>query len=311
MILTKFLFQNHFVNYCLLFHILYTKNNKMNTKFNFSKIVYLAFFMAFSLSLFSCEKDEETEPEIDSSKTGTVEIKFDNIAGLNDLTLGEEYTNAAGETFKVDMLQYYISNIVLKSEDGTEFVVPQDDSYFLVKEEDVETQHIQIPNVPEGNYNEVTFTVGVDSLRNTKPVSERTGVLDIGVEGAGKEMYWSWNSGYIFFKMEGTSTAIEATETNPNGNFYYHIGGFGGYDGPTLNNIRTVTVSLGSDAAQAREEITPSIHLVVDILKAFEGTTQVSLKEYPVVMVNPYSLNVSENYMKAFEYHHVHNDGHE
>lgn len=280
----------------------------MNTKFNFSKIAFLAFFIAFSTALSSCKKDSDTDPEIDPNKKGMVEIKFDNIAGQDDFTLGENYTNAAGETFKVDMLQYYISNIVLKSESGSEYVVPQEESYFLIKEHDAATQKIQLSNIPEGNYNEVTFTIGVDSLRNTKDPSERTGVLDIGVEGAGKEMYWSWNSGYIFFKMEGTSTAIEPTENNPNGKFYYHIGGFG--HNSSLNNIRKATLSLGTDAAQSREEVMPSIHIVVDILKALEGTTQVSLKEYPVVMVNPFSLKVSENYMKAFEYHHVHNDGH-
>ena len=48
----------------------------------------------------------------------------------------------------------------------------------------------------------------------------------------------------------------------------------------------------------------------MDILKVLEGTTKISLKEYPVVMGNPFSLKVSENYMKAFEYHHVHNEGH-
>lgn len=283
----------------------------MSTKFNFSKIAFFAFFLAFSFTLFSCEKEDETEPEIDPNKKGMVEIKFDNIMGQDDFELGTDYTNAANETFKVDLLQYYISNIILKSEDGSEYIIPQEESYFLIKESDATTQKIQLSNIPEGNYNEITFTVGVDSLRNTMSPAERTGVLDVGVEGAGKEMYWSWNSGYIFFKMEGNSTAIETTDTNPDGKFRYHIGGFGGYETPTFNNIRTVSISLGRDAAKAREEAMPSVHIVVDILKALEGTTTISLREYPTVMGNPFSLKVSENYMKAFEYHHVHNEGHE
>ncbi len=282
----------------------------MNTKFNLSKIGFFAFCMAFSISLSSCEKDSDKEPEIDPNKKGMVEIKFDNIAGQDDFALNTNYTNAVGEAFKVDLLQYYISNISLKAEDGREYIVPQEESYFLIKEHDAATQNIQLSNVPEGNYNEVTFTIGVDSLRNTMSPSQRTGVLDVGVEGAGKEMYWSWNSGYIFFKMEGTSTAIEPTDTNPNGKFRYHIGGFGGYDTPMFNNIRTVTLSLGRDAAKTREEAMPSVHIVVDILKALEGTTQISLREYPTIMGNPFSLKVSQNYMKAFEYHHVHNEGH-
>jgi hypothetical protein len=35
-------------------------------------------------------------------------------------------------------------------------------------------------------------------------------------------MFWTWNSGYIYFKMEGYSNA----STEPNGKFEYHIGGF-------------------------------------------------------------------------------------
>ncbi|WP_291724089.1 MbnP family protein [Bernardetia sp.] len=284
----------------------------MNTKINLSKVSLFALFMAFSLILFSCKKDSETEPEIDPNKSGTVEIKFDNIYGQDDFTLNTEYTNSVGENFTVDMLQYYISNIVLKTEDGREYVVPQEESYFLIKEHDANTQKIQLPNVPEGNYNEVTFTIGVDSLRSTMLPENRTGVLDIGVEGAGKEMYWRWNSGYIFFKMEGVSSAIEPTENNPDGRFFYHIGGFGGYESQTINNIRTITLSLGRDAAKAREEAMPSIHIVADMEKVLGGKTDVSLREYPVVMFNPFSLSVSENYMKAFEYHHVHNEhGHE
>lgn len=284
----------------------------MNTTFNFSKISLFAFLMAFSLTLFSCKKDSETEPEIDPNKKGMVEIKFDNIYGQDDFALNTEYTNAVGETFTVDMLQYYISNIILKTEDGREYVVPQAESYFLIKEHDAETQKIQIPNVPEGNYNEITFTIGVDSLRSTMEPEDRTGVLDIGVEGAGKEMYWRWNSGYIFFKMEGSSSVIEPTDNNPNGRFFYHIGGFGGRNSPTINNIRTVTLSLGRDAAKAREEAMPSVHIVADMAKVLGGKTDISFREYPVVMGNPFSLNISENYMSAFEYHHVHNEhGHE
>ena len=63
-------------------------------------------------------------------------------------------------------------------------------------------------------------------------VSQRTGVLD--PSGAGADMYWTWNSGYIFFKMEGTSPAA----TGMGNSFMYHIGGFGGYSAPTINNIK-------------------------------------------------------------------------
>ncbi len=255
------------------------------------------------MSSSSC-KDDHTGPEIDPNRMGSIELKFDNIAGNSDFSFNAPYTNANGETFKVDKLLYYISNITLKTEDGREHVVPQEQSYFLVNEADHHSQHISLDGIPEGNYSEVTFTVGVDSLRNTMDPDKRTGVLDVGKME--EKMYWSWNSGYIFVKMEGSS---EAAPVGPDGNqrFRYHIGGFGGYNSPTINNVREVSLSLGRDRAQVRESKKPSIHLLVDILKMFNGNPNISIATHSAVMFSPFSVNISNNYVRMFEYDHVHN----
>ena len=139
--------------------------------------------------------------------------------------------NAVGESLKITKLKYYVSNFVLTNADGTIYTVPQDSCYFLIDESDPAT-HEPALKVPEGEYKTLTFTVGVDSLRNTMDISKRTGVLDPATTAA--DMYWGWNSGYIFFKVEGTSPVITAA-----GNvFQYHIGGFGGYSSPTPNNLK-------------------------------------------------------------------------
>src|SRR5690606_20878888 len=112
----------------------------------------------------------------------------------------------------------YISNIKLQTNSGVEYVVPQDSGYFLIMEDEPSSQVITLSNVPAGDYDKITFTIGVDSLRSTMDISKRTGVLDPtqGHDG----MYWTWNSGYIFFKMEGTSPAAPADQDHK---FYYHI----------------------------------------------------------------------------------------
>lgn len=253
--------------------------------------------------LVSCE-EEDVKPQLDPNKKGSIELKFDNVAGSQDFAFGTTYQNSAGETFKVNVLQYYISNISFKKADGTEYIVPQDSSYFLIREQDAATQKIRLSNIPLGDYTEVSFIVGVDSLRSTLPPSERKGVLDIGADAQG--MYWTWNSGYIFFKMEGTSAQIPVTETNPNGLFKYHIGGFGGYSTPTFNNIRKITLPMNGEKAKVRDDSSPSVHILVDILKVFEGDMTISLAQNPIVMGNPFSLNVSKNYMNAFVIDHIH-----
>ena len=264
----------------------------------------LYFALLALISLAACSKNE-VEPEFNPSDRGSLTLEFDNYAGTTNFAFGQEYTNAVGEKFKVDLLQYFISNIKLKDETGKEYVVPQDQSYFLVTEQDAASQKITLTGLPAGNYAEVTFTIGVDSLRNTAEVSKRTGALDIG--GAAKGMYWSWNSGYIFFKMEGTSV-VAPVGTDGQQRFRYHIGGFGGFSSRTINNVRSTTLSLGKDRAKVRKDVTPKIHLVVDILKALNGTTNVSIATNPTVMFSPFSVNIANNYVKMFEYHHVHNN---
>lgn len=269
----------------------------MNFKYSFLAILSVIF------SFWGCTK-AQVEPEIDPNRKGEITLNFDNIAGTKDLKFGENYTNVVGEQFNLDMFQYYISNIKLKTEDGRDYVVPQEESYFLIKEEDAKSQFITLKNIPEGNYNSVTFTIGVDSLRNTMDISKRTGSLDIGNADMAKGMYWSWNSGYIFVKAEGISP--QAT-MGPDGQrkFRYHIGG---YSSKTINNIKNKTLDLGRDRAKVRQSKNPEVHIVVDALKMFSGTTNVSFATNSTVMFSPFSVNVAANYVNMFEYHHVHNE---
>ncbi len=137
-------------------------------------------------------------------------------------------------------------------------------------------------------------------------VSRRTGALD--PSGNMEDgMYWGWNSGYIFFKMEGISSAAPVDPSGQN-KYRFHIGGFGGYSAPTVNNIRTVTLDLSqAGVAQVRKGRKSNIHLMVDIAKVMNGTTQVSIAENPTVMFSEFSLLISANYMQMFRHDHTEN----
>jgi len=234
------------------------------------------------------------------SKTGVdLIIKFDNVAGDQDLVLNTKtYTNASGESFSISQLQYFVSNIKLQRTDGVEFTVNQDDSYFLVQESNPSTQLIKL-KVPVADYRKLTFVLGVDSLRNTMNISRRTGVLDP-ASSMDNGMYWSWNSGYIFFKAEGESPAAPADPTG-NRRFRYHIGGFGGYSAPTINNIKTITLDLEkSGIIKARKNRKATITITADIIKLFDATQAVSIAAHPSVMFSEYSVNIANNYQHMF-----------
>lgn len=259
------------------------------------------FYAALSVAVLfiSCKKDETSlyNPAVKAD----LSIEFDNIAGASDLQLNTgTYTNASGEIFSVTKLKYYVSNFILTKTDGTVYTVPQDSCYFLIDESDEET-HEPLLKVPEGEYKTLQFTVGVDSLRSTVDLSKRTGVLD--PTGAGSDMYWDTNSGYIFFNIEGTSGAAS------DGNFMYHIGGFGGYTSPTFNNLKTITLDLTQRGMpQVKSGKGTNLHLMVDVLKLFKGAGTVSIAANPVVMFNDYSTVIADNFTAMFRHDHTENE---
>ena len=256
--------------------------------------------IAASAIFASCKKD--SSPAYNTSVKGELSVEFDNIAGSSDLQLNTGvYTNAAGENFTVTNLKYFVSNFKLTNMDGTEYVVPQDSCYFLIDEANEDT-HEPILRVPEGEYKSISFMLGVDSLRNTTDISKRTGNLD--VSGAAIDMYWSWNSGYIFFRMDGTSPSIAST-----GNaFQYHVGGFGGLNSTTINNLRTFKLDLttrGTPKVKAGK--LTNIHLMVDILKALNGSTNMSFAATPMIHTPTLGEAVANNYVNMIAHDHTEN----
>ena len=261
-----------------------------------------AFIISFALltTLYSCKKD--TSNPSDENERGSLTVDFDNVAATSDLALSTgSYTNASGETFSVSKLKYYVSNFSFTGTDGSIYNVPQDSSYFLIDEENEES-HEAAFHIPVGTYKTLTFTLGVDSLRSTMDIADRTGVLDPTAEAG--DMYWGWNSGYIFFKMEGTSPA-----SPEDGNFMYHIGGFGGYTTPTINNIKTITLDLQPrGVAEVRTTGNANLHLFVDVLKVFNGETVFKIADHPMEMFSDFSTVVADNYSSMFTHDHTENE---
>lgn len=235
--------------------------------------------------------------------TGTLQLTFDNVVGNQDLQLATgSYTNSSGEPFGVSLLNYFVSNIRLQRSDGSTYTVPQDSSYFLVRESDPASQTITLHGVPTGAYTGVTYLVGVDSLRSTMDVSRRKGVLEPG-GGHNGGMYWDWNSGYIFFKLEGSSPAVAPDPTGES-RFLYHVGLFGGYDSKTINNLRTVSLPLSGGGLQLGVGQTAGVVIQADVLKVFEGSARISLAANPTVMVSTFSSTIASNYAGMFRVTH-------
>jgi hypothetical protein len=262
--------------------------------FLFMKHILILSCIAISFCFFSCGDDD---PEKDA--TGNLSIEFDNVVGEDDLTLntaGEPYSNAAGESYKVTALKYYISNIRLRRSDDfvyeDEVAVDGSKGYYLIDESIAASQHLTLENIPAGDYVEITFTIGVDANRLTE--GAQTGSLD-----PVKGMFWSWNTGYIFVKIEGTSAA----SSDPDHFILYHVGGYAAPD----NNIKTKSVLIGNEPAMIRNDKTPELHMIVDVNKFFETPTAISFADTPVQHSPAANKVIADNYVNTFIVDHVHN----
>jgi hypothetical protein len=244
-------------------------------------------------AFLSCNK-KAMEP-IDYANRSRITLSFNHVVGNQPLSLGNtSYTNGSGEEFKVTSLKYFISNISLTKSDGSVFVVPQDSSYFLI-DESHDSSKLPIITTPAGQYKQMSFVIGVDSLRNTKDISQRLGILDPTASAA--DMYWTWNSGYIFFKLEGNSTVSPQTDKS----FRYHIGLYGGITSGTINNIKRVSVDFNPlGGVKVNDAKNSTIFIQGDVLKVFTGKNKISIGSNSVVMATPFSASVAENYANMF-----------
>ncbi|TDO20247.1 MbnP family protein [Pedobacter duraquae] len=275
----------------------------------------LTLLFSLFMLLAACSKTDDPAPEFEEANLAPLSVEFDNIVGDRTLTFnntGSPYKNAAGEAFTISRLQYFISNIKVSTADGKAYTVKQDSSYFLIKGDDKATRFAKV-KVPEGDYTKLTFTLGVDSLRSTMPIDKRTGVLDPAAGGGHDDggMYWGWNSGYIFFKFEGNSNVVsDDANGDPTGKkqMKYHVGFFGGYSAPTLNNIKVITVDLSAAGiAKVRKDRQSNIHLFVDVMKVFNGKNSFRIAEHPNVMFDDFTAKIATNFLEMFKHDHTEN----
>lgn len=253
-----------------------------NLILSYTIFLSLAFISVFNIS---CKKDPEPTPAM----PGNITLEFEHVVGGSPLVLdAQEYTNANGDQFKVSRFKYYISNIIFKKADGTEYKQPE--SYYLIDESVPASKLISIKDVPAGEYTQLTFTIGVDSVRNVS--GAQTGALD-----ATNGMFWSWKTGYVFVKLEGSSPQSE------NGGIVFHIGGFN----TPHNTIRTISPALDNKKIQVAGGKAPQVHFKVDALKMFQGVNTIKFAEVSTTMGGPNSVKVADNYVTMFTVDHIHN----
>jgi len=142
----------------------------------------------------------------------TTEISFQLLFDNLPLELTKQYPVSEKDTLTIDFLKFYISDITFLKE-GTQ-VGKSKEKHHLI-----DAQHSLIYKalctIKNKNFDTITFLVGLDSKTQEKGI--QGGVLD-----PTSQMYWTWQNGFINFKLEGESSLC----TTRKNKFQFHVGGF-------------------------------------------------------------------------------------
>lgn len=243
--------------------------------------IILAFCLTGILAAASCRKsDNDPAP---AASAGKIKMEFLNKVGTEPLKMGDAwYKNEKGDSFTVSTFNYYISNIRLNAVSGSSFA--ESESYHLLKQSDPSSLVFDLNGVPAAQYRSVTFTIGIDSTRNVS--GAQSGALD-----PANGMFWSWHSGYIMLKLEGTSPVVTASGKM----FMLHAGGFSGVN----NVLRTITLEFLAPVTVNNNEV--HIHLEADVLEALRTPNTWDLSKNPVIMAaGPEAVKFADNYADMF-----------
>ncbi len=252
--------------------------------------------IALLIGFVSCKKDtKEPEPTPEPTPvatTGSLKIQLEHLVDTVPLVLNQNYRNPKLDTFKVTKLKYYISNIVITKNDNSTFV--ESESYHLVDVSNTASTVLTLTNVPIASYKSISFMLGVDSARSAS--GAQTGDL-----AQSNGMYWMWASGYIMFKLEGTSPQSGAS----NKALTYHIGGFSGVN----KTQRNFNFNFGSPTANVSAGTTPLVHLAVDINEFFKNPVLIDVAtQYFQMSTGANAKMYADNFADMIKFEHVHND---
>jgi hypothetical protein len=210
---------------------------------------------------------------------GAVTLSIDHVFDGQPLALGTDVTAPDGTTLQINVLRYWLSNVQWHQADGSSHVVPA--SYYLFEQTAENTRNsLTIADIPAGDYTGFTMAVGVDKEHN-----HSTDVFE-GELSTAVEMDWGWNSGFIFFKIEG--------EFDDNGAmtfFKAHVGKDDLYREVTLTFDAPITID---DAHQS------AVQLSAEVKTIFNGWNVSSAPSIVGGPTNSPAGNVGTNYSQWF-----------
>ena len=221
------------------------------------------------------------------NKFGKLKVIFVHSANHRMIAMNDSsYLNCFDEKYSISKLKYYLGNFKINDES----LRLKKNNYYLIdasKKENV----ISFESVDTGKYLSIGFDLGVDSIDNCSGAQE--GALD-----PLNDMFWTWNSGYVFFKLEGSSPNSNADLNR----IQLHLGGYKNDENlytPIRLSCDNLLTASNAIIVQPGKETEIVIELNMD--NFWQKDINNSINEIPVCM-SPGSIakKVAQRFSKLF-----------
>jgi hypothetical protein len=267
------------------------KTNKTMKKYIISGLLGLLF------TANSCKYNHSHE-EV-APATGKLSLRVNTYANDSLYELNKAFYIETGDTMYASNLKFYLSQLKLRKK-GTNEYVTLSDYYFLHNQAEADEANgriekithegnSHIKGVPVGEYDQVSFYVGIPQEKN-HDTTNQTGALD-----PNNDMYWiSWNE-YIFFKLEGKMGAKKQAA------FVYHITGD--------QNLKQIFVNLKNSPITITTSSEQKLNLKFYLDKVFSATSIIDVKTVNNVMGSGNSaVKIANNYASCFAFEKLENE---
>ncbi len=216
--------------------------------------------LLISFTVFSCSDDDPVDQPLPQNEVSTLNLEFNFKVGSEDLLINDrEYVLNNEDTVIIDQFKFILSNLRLDGGDSWK----DDEGYYLVKASDGSSSFQLSLEIKPGNYDKLSFYIGMDSAMNFKPES-----FPILFQQEG--MYWDWNSGYKFLLLEGRYFSSELTTPNNSIGFLTHIG--------DMINLRIPEIEI-EGGFEIKDQETKTLRFNVNIEEMYNNPNLIRLNE--------------------------------
>jgi hypothetical protein len=230
--------------------------------------------------LFLTTSFRKSIPDTDT----TVTIRFVVYVHGVPMQLNKKYSNPFGEIFEISRFRLYAGNLepVYTDDHPNTNVSSQ---YHLIDFSDSASTSVEL-SAAEGSFRGIQFILGIDSTDQVR--GAQTGALD-----PIKGMFWTWNSGYQSFKLEGVSPVSD----QPAHMIAYHIGGYR-YPYSTVWKIR-----LSADKIiQLSKNNKIIVEIPIELDYFFDGPHPLHINQISDCMTpGDLARRISENFISSFK----------